>query len=156
LCEASIAGEKIGKFELSPVMLGSLARLYYREYYCEIIGGLSMDFDHFTIGLLILNPNAPKLTEEEAKVLQDAHMAHLAKLHDEGVLLAAGPLQGLPDQDVRGLEIYRGSPDEVRAVADQDPAVRAGRFVHRFLPWMVPGGAVSFAHTHFPRSMAEV
>ena len=115
-----------------------------------------MDFDHFTIGLLILNPNAPKLTEEEAKVLQDAHMAHLAKLHDEGVLLAAGPLRGLPDQDVRGLEIYRGSPDEVRAVADQDPAVRAGRFVHRFLPWMVPGGAVSFAHTHFPRSMAEV
>jgi uncharacterized protein YciI len=115
-----------------------------------------MDFDSFTIGLLILRRDAPKMSEEEENALQDAHMAHLAKLHDEGVLLAAGPLQGPPDRDLRGMEIYRGLPEEVKALADQDPAVRAGRFVHRFLPWMVPGGAMSFAHTHFPRSMAEV
>ncbi len=116
----------------------------------------SMNFDLFTIGLLILRADAPNLSEEEENVLQDAHMAHLAKLHDEGLLLAAGPLLGPSDRDVRGLEIYKGSPDEVRAVADQDPGVRAGRYAHRFLPWMVPGGAVSFAHTRFPRSMAEV
>lgn len=117
---------------------------------------LSMDFDRFTIGLLILRADAPKLSEEEENRLQDAHMAHLAKLHDEGLLLAAGPLLGSADRDMRGLEIYRGSLDEVKKVADQDPAVRAGRLMHPFLPWMVPGGAVSFAHTQFPRSMAEV
>jgi uncharacterized protein len=115
-----------------------------------------MDFDRFTIGLLILRADAPKLSEQEENALQDAHMAHLAKLHDEGILLAAGPLVGSADRDLRGLEIYKGSPNEVRAAADQDPAVRAGRFTHRLLPWMVPGGAVSFAHTRFPRSMAEV
>src|SRR6266540_4093385 len=115
-----------------------------------------MDFDLFTIGLLVLSPTAPKLSDEEANALQDAHMAHLAELHDDGVLLAAGPLQGPPDRDIRGLEIYRGSIDEVKGLADQDPAVRAGRFVHRFLPWMVPGGAMLFAHTRFPRSMSEV
>jgi uncharacterized protein len=115
-----------------------------------------MDFDRFTIGLLILNADAPKLSEEEENRLQDAHMAHLAKLHDEGLLLAAGPLLGSPDRDLRGLEIYRGSPDEIRKLADHDPAVLAGRFTHRFLPWMVSAGAVSFAHTRFPRSIAEV
>ena len=121
-----------------------------------MVGVKSLDFDRFTIGLLILRVDAPKLGEEEENALQDAHMAHLAKLHDAGVLLAAGPLLGSPDCDLRGLEIYRGSPDEVKALADQDPGVRSGRYAHQFLPWMVPGGAVSFARTRFPRSMAEL
>src|SRR6266436_7350858 len=105
----------------------------------------SMNFDLFTIGLLILRADAPKLSGEEENALQDAHMAHLAKLHDEGLLLAAGPLLGSSDRDLRGLEIYRGSPDQVKAMADQDPGVQSGRYRHQFLPWMVPEGAVSFA-----------
>jgi uncharacterized protein YciI len=121
-----------------------------------VVGLPSMYFERFTIGLLILRADAPKLSEEEENALQDAHMAHLAKLHDEGLLLAAGPLLGSSDRDLRGLEIYRGSPDQVKAMADQDPGVRSGRYRHQFLPWMVPGGAVSFARTRFPRSMAEV
>ena len=116
----------------------------------------SMDFDRFTIGLLILREDAPKLSKQEENALQDAHMAHLAKLHDEGILLAAGPLLGSSDRDLRGLAIYKGTPEQVKQIADQDPGVRAGRYTHRFLPWMVPGGALSFAHTRFPRSMAEV
>jgi len=115
-----------------------------------------MDFDRFTVGLLILRADAPKLSEQEENALHDANMAHLAKLHDEGILLVAGPLLGTSDRDLRGLEIYRGSPEQVKALADQDPGVRAGRYTHRFLPWMVPGGAMSFARTRFPRSMAEV
>ena len=116
----------------------------------------SMDFDRFTIGLLILREDAPKLSKQEENALQDAHMAHLAKLHAEGILLAAGPLLGSSDRDLRGLAIYKGTPEHVKQIADQDPGVRAGRYTHRFLLWMVPGGALSFAHTRFPRSMAEV
>src|SRR5205809_1069125 len=93
----------------------------------------SMDFDRFTIGLLILREDAPKLSEQEENALQDAHMAHLAKLHDEGLLLDAGPLFGSSDHDLRGLAIYRGTPEQVRQVADQDPGVRAGRYTHRVL-----------------------
>jgi uncharacterized protein YciI len=127
-----------------------------REEYGDVVGDKSLDFDRFTIGLLIRRVDAPNIGDEEENALQDAHMAHLAKLHDAGVLLAAGPLLGSPDRDLRGLEIYRGSPDEVKALADQDPAVRAGRYTHQFLPWMVPGGAVRFARTRFPRSMADL
>jgi uncharacterized protein len=115
-----------------------------------------MEFDRFTISLLVLRPDAPRLGEAEENALQDAHMAHLARLHEKGVLLAAGPLLGSSDRDLRGLEIYKGSPEDVSKVADQDPAVQAGRFTHRFLPWMVPSGAMSFAKTRFPYSMAEV
>ena len=114
-----------------------------------------MQFDQFTIGLLILRPDAPKLNEQAADALQDAHMEHLAKLHEAGYLLAAGPLLGGPERDLRGLNIFRVGPEQARELSEQDPAVRAGRFSVKILPWMVPGGAVKFSATRFLRSQAD-
>lgn len=112
-----------------------------------------MQFDQFTIVLLTLRPDAPQLDEEAAAALQDAHMAHLADLHEAGHLLAAGPLLG--DDTFRGLSILRVGPEQARALKEQDPAVRAGRFSLKVLPWLVPAGAVNFSPTRFPRSVAE-
>ena len=112
-----------------------------------------MDFDHYTIALLILRPDAPELDDEDAGALQDAHLAHLAHLHDAGHLLVAGPLD---DEKFRGLSILNVEPDRARELKEQDPAVRRGRFSVKVIPWMVPGGAMSFSPTHFPRSSAEV
>ena len=111
-----------------------------------------MDFDRFTIVLLILRPDAPQLDEEAADALQDAHMAYLAELHEAGYLLAAGPLS---DETFRGLSILNVPPERARELKEQDPAVRAGRFSVEVIPWMVPAGAISFSPTRFPRSMAE-
>ena len=61
-----------------------------------------LEFDRYTIALLILRPDAPQLDEEAAAALQDAHLAHLADLHEAGHLLAAGPLS---DEKFRGLSI---------------------------------------------------
>ena len=72
-----------------------------------------MEFDHLTVTLLVLRPDAPKLDEEAAAALQDAHMAHLADLHESGQLLAAGPLA---DEKFRGLSILRVDVDEGSAV----------------------------------------
>ncbi len=102
-------------------------------------------FDSFIVALLILRSDAPKLSEEDENRLQDAHMAHLAKLHEERHLVAAGPILGSPDRELRGLSLFRGSPDEVKLLADQDPGVLEGRYRHEFFPWIVPGGAVSFS-----------
>jgi uncharacterized protein YciI len=113
-----------------------------------------VQFDQFTVALLILRPDAPQLDEAAAAALQDAHMAHLADLHEAGYLLAAGPLQG--DDQFRGLSILKVGPEEARALKEQDPAVRAGRFSVKVLPWLVPAGAISFSSTRFPRSVAEV
>jgi uncharacterized protein YciI len=113
-----------------------------------------MKFDQFTITLLILRPDAPKLDEKSASALQDAHMAHLAKLHESGLLLASGPLEGM-DDEFRGLSILKVDPETALKLKQEDPAVRAGRFSVKAFRWMVPGGAMAFSPTRFPRSMAE-
>ena len=111
-----------------------------------------MEFDAITVALLVRADPPPDHTPEQAAALQDAHLAHLAALHEDGVLLAAGPL----DHDgFRGLCLLRGDPETARAVAGEDPAVRAGRFRVEVMAWRVPAGAVSFSPTTFPRSVAE-
>ena len=40
-----------------------------------------MEFDRFTVALLIRRDDAPELDEGAENALQDAHMAHLADLH---------------------------------------------------------------------------
>lgn len=111
-----------------------------------------MDFDRLTAALLVLRDDAPVLDPAEAAALQNAHMSHLAELHEAGHLLAAGPLL---DDRFRGLSILNVDAEEARRLKEADPAVQAGRFDVIVMPWMVPAGAMSFAPTHFPRSMAE-
>ena len=114
-----------------------------------------MRFDTFTVTLLVLRPDAPELDDAAAEALQDAHLAHLADLHQAGHLLAAGPLLGPPDRAFRGLSILAVDPERARQLKEADPAVRAGRFAVQVFPWMVPAGAMSFAPTRFHRSAAE-
>lgn len=116
-----------------------------------------MQFDRYTITLLILRPDAPRLADDALSALQDEHMSHLADLHEAGYLLAAGPLLGANDRTFRGLSIWRAGPDQVRDFIEEypDPAVTAGRFRVEVLPWMVLSGAMQFARTRLPRSMAE-
>ncbi|MGI8552206.1 MAG: YciI family protein [Dehalococcoidia bacterium] len=112
-----------------------------------------MQFDQFSIALLILRPDAPQLDDAAEAALQDAHMTHLADLHEAGYLLAAGPLLG--DGTFRGLSILNVGSEQARVLKEADPAVRAGRYSVKVLPWAVPGGAITFSPAHFPRSVAE-
>ena len=114
-----------------------------------------MEFEHYTIVLLVTNPDAPAFDEKERARLQDAHMNHLANLHEAGHLLAVGPLSD-PDGELRGLSIMNVDPDRARELEEADPAVRAGIFLVRVIPWTVPPGALHFTPTHVPRSVAEV
>ena len=116
-----------------------------------------MDFDRYTVVLLVTPANPPPLSEEEADRLQDAHLSHLADLHDRGLLLAAGPL-GDPGglRHYRGLSILRCEPDEAIRLKGEDPAVRAGVFELVAMPWMLPAGAIHFTPTTFPRSTRDV
>jgi uncharacterized protein YciI len=112
-----------------------------------------MRFDEFVVSLLVLRDDAPVWDDATASAMQDAHLHHLATLHEQGHLLAAGPL----DHDrYRGLTLMRGTVDEVRALKEADPAVQAGRFDVVVMPWQVPAGAVQFTPTRFPHSIADV
>ena len=114
-----------------------------------------MEFDRFTVALLILRDDAPRMSEQEEDALQDAHLAHLAAMHDAGKLVAAGPILGPPERALRGFSFFTVSPEEALALHEEDPAVRAGRFRLEAFTWMVPKGAVRFGEARFPRSIAE-
>lgn len=114
-----------------------------------------MEFDRYTISLLLLRPDAPRLTEAEEAALQDAHMAHLADLHAAGHLLAAGPVLGPPDRELRGFSILTVDPERALELKKQDPAVQAGRYRVEAYPWVLPAGLVRFSPGRLPRSMAD-
>jgi len=112
-----------------------------------------MEFDTFTVSLLVLRDDAPEWDDETADAMQDAHLDHLANLHEQGHLVAAGPLG---HERFRGLSILTVPPDEARPLKEADPAVQAGRFDVVVVPWQVPAGAVHFSPTRFPHSIADV
>jgi uncharacterized protein YciI len=116
---------------------------------------MNMEFDRYTISLLLLSPDAPAFSEEEEAELQDAHMSHLADLHEAGHLLAAGPVLGAADRELRGFSILNVDPERARALKDQDPAVRAGKYRIEVFPWLLPAGLMTFSAGHLPRSAAE-
>jgi uncharacterized protein YciI len=114
-----------------------------------------MEFEQYSAVLLVTSPDAPALSDEEAAALQDAHLAYLAPLHVGGYLLAVGPL-GDPDGELRGLSILNVGPERARELKEADPAVRAGVYRLRVLPWRVPAGLVHFTPGFVPRSLADV
>lgn len=114
-----------------------------------------MQTDHYTIALLVMRADAPTLDKDAQDALQDAHMAHLSMLHEQGDLLVAGPVLGGPEGRVRGVGIYRGDVEHTRTLTASDPAVRADRYHSEVHPWMVPAGMMTFAPGRLPASMAE-
>jgi len=115
-----------------------------------------MEFDRWTVLFLRRREDAPPLSEAESAALQDAHLAYLARLHEDGRLVAAGPVQGVPELRLAGVCIYTTSVEDAQALAQEDPAVRAGVFRVELWSWWVPGGALRFDPVRFPHSMAEV
>jgi uncharacterized protein YciI len=72
-------------------------------------------------------------TPERAKI-QEGHMANILKMAETGKLLVAGPFTD--DGDLRGLFVFRtGTLEEAKAMAELDPAVKAGRLRLEWHPW---------------------
>jgi len=115
-----------------------------------------MEFDHWTVLFLIRCEPPPALAETAADAIQDAHLSYLAKLHTDGQLLAAGPVERRAESRLAGICIFRVAVEEARALGESDPAVRAGLFRPEVVSWSVPSGAVRFGPARFPRSMADV
>jgi uncharacterized protein len=94
--------------------------------------------ERLVFGFLNRGPNTSqdKATADE---LQKGHLAYMDSLHAQGKLLVAGPLGD--DGAARGIVIYR-VPDvaAAKALAAEDPAVKAGRLVLEAWPWMTLKG----------------
>jgi uncharacterized protein len=114
-----------------------------------------VEFDEYTLVLLVRPPDAPQLSDAEADALQDAHLAYQAELHDQGHVLASGPFVDQDDERLRGMVLLSVAPDRARDLYEHDPAVRAGRLGVQSMTWRTPAGGVRFEPVRHPRSTAE-
>jgi len=84
-------------------------------------------------------------SEEEAKEIQAAHMAHLGKLAEEKRACMIGPFGEDADSDIQGIIVF-SVPDKAEAerLAALDPAVQAGRLIIEVQPWWAAKGSELF------------
>lgn len=95
--------------------------------------------------LLLRAPTWRKLPAEEAEALQKAHIAHLTAMGDAGKIVVAGPFSDQEDPAYRGVCVYRvGSVAEARALAEQDPIVKAGQLRVEAMTWWYGKGYMTF------------
>jgi uncharacterized protein YciI len=103
-----------------------------------------MDLEAFELVLLRRPPDAPDYADEELDRIQREHLAYHADLRAAGQIVTNGPVDGQPDPSLRGLTFYRtGSLERSRRLAEDDPAVRAGRLAVEIMTWYCPPGTMS-------------
>ena len=99
------------------------------------------EFDEYQLVLLVRGLKPLELDEEAAATLHRRHLGHFRKMRAAGLMKAAGPISG--DESIAGICIYRaGSVERARALAEDDPAVRAGKFVAQVMRWNTGKGSV--------------
>jgi uncharacterized protein len=99
--------------------------------------------ESLTLVLLRRLAEPPVLPEEEADRIQEAHLAFLDRLRQDGVMGAAGPFRDQDDELLRGLCMYRVDIDEARRHAAEDPAVRAGVLKAEAITWWFREGEIT-------------
>ena len=105
----------------------------------------AMEFEKYQLVILRAGDNPPQMSREAAAELQKQHLAHMNDVARQGKILVAGPFSDQPDKTMRGMCIYRcASIDEARELAEQDPAVKAGRLKVEVLTWNVEKGYMTF------------
>lgn len=66
--------------------------------------------------------------------LQEAHMANINRLANEGKLLLAGPM--MQDEEIRGIYLFDVKTlEEAKALTETDPAIQAGSLILEMHPW---------------------
>lgn len=104
-----------------------------------------MEFETYQLVLLKRPAEREDLPEARVQEIQAAHLGHLTRMAREGHMVVAGPFRDQEDERLRGLCLYRvGSVDEARRLAEQDPAVQAGRLEVEVMTWYTQKGALAF------------
>jgi uncharacterized protein YciI len=103
-----------------------------------------VDLETFELVLLRRPDNAPDYPDEVLDRIQDEHVAYLTWLREADHIVTNGPVAEQPDPSLRGLAFYRtGSLERSRQLAEDDPAVRAGRLSVEIMTWYCPPGTMS-------------
>lgn len=92
----------------------------------------------FWLLMLSIGPTRDQ-SEDEAEVIQAAHLRHMFTLRGRGQLILFGPIQDV--DPLRGIGVLTvATRAEAEALMADDPAVRAGRLVADVRPWFTMPG----------------
>jgi uncharacterized protein YciI len=86
------------------------------------------------------NPARLPMHQSIREAIMKAHMANIQKMADEGVLVAAGPMDD-KEETIEGIFVLKApSQEEARRIAAQDPTVLGNRNTIDVHPWLAPAG----------------
>ncbi|MDP4289998.1 MAG: YciI family protein [Bacteroidota bacterium] len=98
--------------------------------------GLQYHMQNYFMVILKKGPNQNQDSITLNKMME-GHLANINRLAGEGKLILAGPF--LDNGNMRGIFVFNvATENEVKALLDTDPAVKAGRFSYEIHPWMGP------------------
>jgi uncharacterized protein YciI len=107
--------------------------------------GAPMEFESLQLVLLIRPQQPTDYPPEKLEEIQRAHLAHIGAMAATGKLVIAGPFDEQSDVRFRGLELFRvATVEEARKLAQEDPAVQAGRLEVVSMTWYFQKGALAF------------
>ena len=93
--------------------------------------------------VFLLRGNNTSQDSATAAQLQAGHMANITRLHNEGVIVMAGPMGY--NKDLRGIFIIDAKDSTTAAShVKTDPAVIAGRLRFEIHPWWTAKGTYEF------------
>jgi uncharacterized protein YciI len=120
--------------------LGSLAFVLAAPVRAGVPGAGAWPTELRYVAFLRPDPGRAALPLESRQRIMDAHMANIQKMADDGVLVAAGPMED--DQvTISGIFVLKApSLLEARRIAARDPTVVSGRNTIDVHPWMGPAG----------------
>lgn len=101
------------------------------------------EFDTYQLVFLEVAPGRPELDPQASLAINRQHLGHFRKMQAAGYLKVAGPVD--EDESIAGICVYQaGSAERARKLAEDDPAVRAGRFVPRVMTWYTQKSALTW------------
>jgi uncharacterized protein YciI len=99
----------------------------------------AFQMDHYVMAFLRKGPAWTAGDTPEIQAIQEGHMANITRMAATGHLVVAGPFED--GGDLRGLFLFHGlTMDEAKALAAEDPAVKANRLVLEWHPWFAGKG----------------
>lgn len=124
------------------ILLTAFATVHAQEQKKETANTSTSHFGEMKTYYMVFLKTGPNRTHDSLTTakIQEAHLAHIDKLAQEGKLDIAGPF--LDKGDLRGIFILNvPTLEEAKKITEEDPAVKAGRLVMEIKPWYSAKGA---------------
>ena len=128
-----------------------------KEFNAELAKKLNADdygMKKYVMALLKSGPNRSKdsITRVE---LQNAHMANIVEMAEQGVLVMAGPFFG--DGEIRGIYVFNVETlDEAKKLTETDPLIKSGGLIMELHLWYGSAALQEMGGIHKTISKKEI